>query len=425
MMKSNAVPPITTSLMTPETITFAKPDAKGTVCATQALAPQDIATAKTLIVTEGSRLCAAAGHEARAIVLTGSMSRGEATLKREGASWRVLGDATFLIIFDRTVRLRVMELEREIERSLLERGIKCKIAVVTSTTANLRNMRPHIYAYELRERGVVVWGDKEALHLLPRFTSAEIPQEDGWWLLCNRMIEQLQSAAEADSFDDDCMTVRYRIAKLYLAMAACYLLAIGQYAPSYRDRAERLQKLAASDNVPPVPLPLQRFSRFVSQCTELKLQGETVGAPNEFPQWRDAVLDAEVLWRWALGRILGLNLSLSRTDLLAAVAARQPIFARTKGWVRAAYKCPLAFCRYGLRWARLARSMSPRYLVYGVATELFFSGPTPDAITPRELATMATRLPLPPTQGDWQLSWRAAAKLVAHNFHVLLSSSRS
>jgi len=412
--------------MTSETIAFANSDGEGTVSATRAPAPQDIATAKTLIVTESSRLCAAAaGHEARAIVLTGSMSRGEATLKRDGASWRVLGDATFLVIFDGPVRLRVVALEREIERSLLARGITCKIVVVTSTTANLRNMTPHIYAYELRERGVVVWGDKEALRLIPRFTASEIPGEDGWWLLCNRMIEQLQSAAEADSFDDDCMAVRYRIAKLYLAMAACYLLAIGQYAPSYRDRAARLQKLAASDDAPPAPIPLERLSRFVSQCTELKLQGETVGAPNQFPQWRDAVLDAEVLWRWTLGRILGLNPSFSRTDLLAAVAARQPIFARTKGWVRAAYVRPSAFCRYWLRWARLACSMSPRYLVYDVASELFFSTPTPDAITPRELAAMATRLPLPPTEADQELSWRAVAKLVAHNFHVLLSSSRS
>jgi hypothetical protein len=393
--------------------------------ATQAPVPEDMRAAKALIVTESSRLCAAAvGRKARAIVLTGSMSRGEATLKREGASWRVLGDATFLVVFDRSVPLRLAELERDIEGTLLAQGVRCKVVVVTATAANLRNMRPHIYAYELRERGVVVWGDEEALHLIPRFAASQIPEEDGWWLLCNRMIEQLQSAAEADSFDDDCTAVRYRIAKLYLAMAACYLLAIGQYAPSYRDRAAHLQKLAASNDAPPTPIPLQRFSTFVSQCTELKLQGETVDGPNQFPQWRDAVSDAEVLWRWALGRILGLDPHLSRTDLLAAVAARQPILARTKGWVRAAYVRPSAACRYGLRWARFAYSMSPRYLVYDVASELFFSTPRP-AITPSKLAAMAARLPLPPTEAEQQLSWRVVARLVAHNFHVLVSSSRS
>ena len=352
------------------------------------------------------------------------MSRGEATLKREGANWRVLGDATFLVVFDRSVPLRVAELQRDIERTLLAQGVECKVVVVTATAGNLRNMRPHIYAYELRERGMVVWGDQEALRLIPRFAASQIPEEDGWWLLCNRMIEQLQAAAEADSFDDDCTAVRYCIAKLYLAMAACYLLAIGQYAPSYRDRAARLEQLAASDDDPPAPIPLQRFSTFVSQCTELKLQGETVGGPKRFPQWRDAVSDAEVLWRWALGRILGLDPQLGRTNLLAAAAARQPILARTKGWVRAAYVRPSAACRYALRWARLACNISPRYLVYEVASELFFGTPIP-ALTPHKLAGMAARLPLPPAEAAEQLSWRAVAGLVAHNFHVLVSSSRS
>ena len=411
--------------MIEEAITVSNHNVEFAPRAAQPQVPDDSSAAKALIVTEGAKLCAAAaGHKARAIVLTGSMSRGEATLKREGANWRVLGDATFLVVFDRSVPLRVAELQRDIERTLLAQGVGCKVVVVTATAGNLRNMRPHIYAYELRERGAVVWGDQEALRLIPRFAASQIPEEDGWWLLCNRMIEQLQSAAEADSFDDESTAVRYRIAKLYLAMAACYLLAIGQYAPSYRDRAARLEQLAASDDDPAAPIPLQRFSTFVSQSTELKLQGETVGGRNRFPQWRDAVSDAEVLWRWALGRILGLDPQLGRTNLLAAAAARQPILARTKGWVRAAYVRPSAACRYALRWARLACTMSPRYLVYEAASELFFSTPRP-AITPHKLAGMAARLPLPLAEADQQLSWRAAARLVAHNFHVLVSSSRS
>lgn len=412
--------------MTQERIITACRDVGCPARATRAPVLEDIGAAKELIVTESSRLCAAAvGHEARAIVLTGSMSRGEATLKREGASWHVLGDATFLVVFDGPVQLGVAELERDIERNLLARGIRCKIVVVTATTANLRKMRPHIYAYELRERGIVVWGDKETLRLIPGFAAGEIPKEDGWWLLCNRLIEQLESAAEANDIHDNGTSVRYRIAKLYLAMAACYLLAIGQYDPSYRERVARLQELASSDDAPPAPIPLQRFSKFVSQCTDLKLQGETVGAPEHFPQWRDAVSDAEVLWRWALSRILGLTPSLSRTDLLAAVAARQPIYARAKGWVRAAYVHPSAFSRYWLRWARLACSMSPRYLVYGAASELFFTAPEPDAIEPSELAAIVAKLPLPPTEVNPQLPWRAVARLVAHNFHVLLESTRS
>jgi hypothetical protein len=394
---------------------------------TTQVAVENSEAAQALIVSEGSRLCAAAaGHGARAILLTGSMSRGEATLKKNGASWRALGDATFLVVFDHPLQLCTTALEREVEASLLARGIRCKVVVVTSTAAKLREMKPHIYAYELRERGVVLWGDQKTLRLIPQFTAAEIPKEDGWWLLCNRMIEQLESAAEANGRRAAQDTaVRYRIAKLYLAMAACYLLAIGQYAPSYRGRAVRLEELAQSDDPPPAPIPLQRLSRFVSQCTDLKLQGETVAASADFPEWSDTVSDAEVLWRWVLARILGVSHSSSRRDLLAAMAARQTISARAKGWVRAAYVAPSALCRNRLRWGRLAWATSPRYLVYAAASELFFAAPEPDAITADHLADIVARLPLLGREADPPRSWGSVAKLIAHNFHLLLESTRS
>lgn len=387
---------------------------------------QDSEAAKAFIVSEGSRLCVAAvGATARAVVLTGSMSRGEATLKRDGAGWRALGDATFLLVFDGPVRLNLSELERTIGAGLLANGIRCKVAVVISTSTQLREMKPHIYAYELRERGVVLWGRKDTLHLIPSFTAAQIPQEDGWWFLCNRMIEQLESAAEADGFHESQTIVRYRIAKLYLAMAACYLLTIGQYAPSYRDRAARLQEIAACGAAFPAPIPLERFAGFVTQCTNLKLEGEISGALDDFPQWRDAVSDAGALWCWALALLTGQSAASKRGDLLRALAAQQSLFARAKGWARAAYVSRSALGRNWLRWAKLAFSISPRYLTYGAASELFFATAEPAPLSSDQLAEMLARLPLLHSGIRQQLSWRTAAKLVAQNFHLFVESTRS
>ncbi|MGH9342629.1 MAG: hypothetical protein ACRD19_02525 [Terriglobia bacterium] len=384
----------------------------------------DSESAKALIIDEGSRMCiASAGSGVRAVVLTGSMSRGEATLKRDGAGWRAMGDATFLVVSDRSIRLHPLELEQNIEASLLAKRIRCKIAVVISGSAQLREMKPHIYAYELRERGIVLWGRKDTLHLIPPFTAAQIPQEDGWWFLCNRIIEQLESAAESNGgCEDNQIVVRYRIAKLYLAMAACYLLAIGQYAPSYRDRAARLQFLAAFHNPQSLPIPLQRFSRFVLHCTTLKLEGEIGDNADYFPQWHDAVSDAEALWRWVLARITGASATLARRKLLAALAAQQSISMRAKGWARAVYVArPSRRCNW-LRWGRLACSMSPRYLIYGAASELFFATAESATIKPTRLTEIVNMLPLTFAE---QPSWSAAAMLVARNFHIFLESNRS
>jgi len=393
----------------------------------QPAAPESLETAKAFIAHEGARLCArVVGDRARAIVLTGSLSRGEATLKRDGLGWRALGDATFLIVFNRSAKVRTAEIESEIECHLISHGVRCKIVVVTSTASALSNMRPHIYAYELRERGIVVWGDQSVLDLMPQFTAADIPIEDGWWFLCNRIIEQLETAAKADQSRDIDTDVRYRIAKLYLSMAACYLLVVGQYAPSYRDRAQRLRELAASPIPQPSPIPLQRFSQFVSECTLLKMCGDTKGEFGQFPQWCDAVSDAESIWCWTLSRMLGGIPSDTRSTLLSLLAKQQPLLARTKGWVKAAIVHPKVCLRCWCRWARLACIASPRYLVYGAAADLFFNlEGSRVTITQHQLVSIMVKLPLTHTKGDHQLSWRSVALMIADNFHGLVEATRS
>ena len=380
-------------------------------------------SAKQLIVTESVRLCtASAGDRARAIVLTGSMSRGEATLKRNGRGWRVLGDATFVVVFDSPFPLAATQLQQQIKSSLFSKGIACDVVIMTCTAADLRKMRPSIYAFEVRERGRVVWGDENALNLMPRLTANDIPKEDGWWLLCNRMIEQLEAAANANNSANS-TALQYRIAKLYLAMAGCYLLMIGQYEPTYRQRAARLQKLADfSQSLSPIPL--QRFSRLVSQCTELKLDGEVQASSDALPQWNEAIADTEMVWRWTLAELTGTNPRESRSRLLAKLASRQSLFSLAKGWTRAAYVSPSALRQNWLRWATLAISMSPRYLVYSAGSELLFAAPGQHCLAPEQLGSIVGLLPLPP-ESNCQLTWRLAAEQIAYNFHLFVDSTRS
>ena len=387
--------------------------------------PGDVESAKALIVSEGVAVCVAAlGSKARAIVLTGSLSRDEATLKRVGNGWCALGDATFLVVLPRRTNVDTTRVEAEIESRLASHAIRCKIVVVTSTPDALRAMKPHIYAFELRERGIVVWGDRTVLDLMPRFTAAEIPIEDGWWFLCNRMIEQLKTAAEDDRAASE--GIQYRIAKLYLSMAACYLLAIGRYEPSYRDRARILEDLAHSTSPPPSAICLSRFSKLVTQCTNLKLYGPAPGDDSQLPRSEVAASDAEALWRWTLGRILNVSPEHTRSELLKQLRDRQPVLGRSKGWVRAALKYPALFRKSCRQWARLTRLGSPRYLVYGAASELFFHlGNEAYRFESKELATIANDLPLNRPRLDRELTWQELASLIGDNFHMFVESTRT
>jgi hypothetical protein len=86
--------------------------------------------------------------------------------------------------------------------------------------------------------------------------------------------------------------------------------------------------------------------------------------------------------------------------------------------------CRSGLGRNALRWARLACSTSPRYLVYEAASELFFASEGPGALGTQELSAIVARLPIG-VYGNGQLSWRAAAAAIAQNFHLFLESNRS
>ncbi|HEX6804557.1 MAG TPA: hypothetical protein VF133_12825 [Terriglobales bacterium] len=328
-----------------------------------------------------------------------------------------------MVVADRSLAIALPELQQRIEWSLFRQAIRCKVVIIVCMTASLRKMKPSIYAFELRQRGRVVWGDERVLGLIRSFSVSDIPKEDGWWLLCNRMIEQLEEAAAINGGFDG-TALRYRTAKLYLAMAGCYLLLTGQYEPSYQQRAARMARLAESETSLASPIPLRRFSNLVSQCTELKLHGDMQCASAVFPDWSDAIADAEKVWRWALGEMTGTSPCPSLSASFRKLASRQSFILRAKGWLRAAYVSPSSLPRNGLRWARLALSSSPRYLVYSAGSRLLFGKQAQTTLTPEQLGGIVGRLPLPPGT-QFPLTWGIAARTVAHNFHLFVDSTRS
>jgi hypothetical protein len=295
-------------------------------------------------------------------------------------------------------------------------------------------MPPEILAYELRTCGQVVWGDRDVLALVPRFRAEDIPLEDAWRLLCNRMIELLEVAplgelgqvtrnseergrasaalpSTAPSF------VPYSAVKLYLDMATSFLLFQGAYEPTYRGREARLRILAegATDRDRYPFLPLRHFSKRVTACTELKLGTSGLGGTSASLEaqtlcpletewactssvfWKQIASDARALWRWELARLTGCKVttpcvkeatwgspketgttSHTPTDreLMERWMRLQPLHKTLRGWASAVRRCGgHRSWRNWPHWIRLAWQASPRYWVYAAASELFFRLP--------------------------------------------------
>src|SRR5690242_4138408 len=62
----------------------------------------ELAELSAIIGEETVRLCLEKCEKLGAIILTGSLARGEATFVQEKTGWRVLGDADFFLVYRQT-----------------------------------------------------------------------------------------------------------------------------------------------------------------------------------------------------------------------------------------------------------------------------------------------------------------------------------
>jgi hypothetical protein len=387
------------------------------------------------VVAETLKACSRHyGAALRAIIQTGSLARDEASYRCEPGRTVVLGDAEFILIFGERARLPhprdIVAVQTEIENALAARAIQCDIGLNRSYPSYLRSIRPHIFGYELMTCGRVVAGDTGILSLIPRFSSGDIPLEDAWRLLQNRMIELLEVSTDlADSPGVLPERVYYRVVKLYMDMATSLLLFAGAYAPSYRERAANLRSLAVRHSRGDWPFELEEFAETVAGCTNWKLAPGSPRAGEGERFWRRAIADARRLWRWELARLTQAPEDASDEELWVRWAGQQTWAARIRGWL---YVIRSQGCLRGwrnwLKWAQLACESSPRYWIYKAGTELLFQ--LPPLLAASDFHGPATldvrgRLPALHARSARKAKWSDLISEVAWNYHEFLVQTRS
>jgi len=366
----------------------------------------------------------------RAIVLTGSLARDEGTWSWKSGRVRVVGDAEFIVVLKDGASFppnkRLTGLRRDIEARLRAHGIDVEIGVSPVRPAYFKSLRPHIFAYELLEHGKVIWGDTRVLDLATRFPASDIPLEDAFYLLVNRLIELLEAVCEADHIDPLTESARYRAAKLLLDMATSFLVFQRQYESTYRGRAARLPGLVAT--AAPAPIPLNRFAEQVRLTTKYKL-GESQRLPiTTADDLLVLIEDVHSLWAWELGRLTNADAGASDDELIKRWLTKQGRVQRIRGWASLAKRHGmLASVKSLPRWINQAPKGSPRRLIYAAASEQFFALPALLAGNARDDSVWRQSHQQLPVIGNSRAlsSWRDAAKAVAWNYHHFLESTRS
>ncbi len=368
------------------------------------------------------------GSSLRAIILTGSLARGEGSFVQDSQDSYVtcaLGDAELFLVFNIGSRLperaSLCRLESEIETELVQSGVQVHVGLSPVWPTYFENMPRHIFTYELQAWGRILWGDKQILTLIPKFSAVDIDREDAWRLLNNRMLEVLEiSPALADVGRTLPPEMAYRIVKLYLDMATSYLVFRGEYEASYCGRSEKLAGMAAT-----APFSwFKAFSGRVVHCTNLKLSGSVDSlATLEF--WREAIGYAHDLWLWELNQLADRNSRLADTDLVMQWARRQVLRRRIRGWAFVLRRCGWhKSWRYWIRWAHCAMLASPRYCIYAAGSELLFRLPSLlDSKQDESKDFKRLYALLPVARSSEQTSWQALALAIAWNYREFLETT--
>jgi hypothetical protein len=381
-----------------------------------------------------------------AVVVGGSVGREEHTILLRDGRAKVLGDAEFFLICStmqatRQFRGVLDSLAAEIEAQLSDRAIDCHITCSAMSVDTLRKMSPHILGLELRQTGKVLWGDPKTLELIPPFSLASIPRWDAWRSVSNRMIEQLDYVDALWNGDRSRLVeLVYWTLKIQLELATVVLLFSGVYRPTYRERAEELERLHG--RLDGVPWATALANRVVA-CTEFKLNPNSASSYADFfsGAWetaRELAFAREEflavlgllrgVWLWGAEQLIGRELERGAQPLEVGleIALRQDWRWRARGWARLglAERDWLTIQGWA-RFLRLSLRGSPRFLLYAVSAALYFAGEdwlTGKAASANQISTRALQY-LPFAREQTTLDWPKASRIVVRAWNHFLRPS--
>jgi len=313
------------------------------------------------------------GRNLRALILTGSLARGEFSLTTDTSGVQFLSDAEFIGILDDSALLpslpETCRLATATEKRLEAEKSYCHISLSFAHQDFLRNMAPHIFGYELKACGKVLTGDRQILSSIPAFAPEDIPAQDGWQILSNRVIELIEAVSKCQEAAPS-EEVAYRTMKLHLDMGTSLLLFLGGFTASYTERSRRLSDISAERRVGSLPFDLVEFAKTVDIYTAKKLNSRSSDIKETWQSVRAACDRAFYLWIWELQQMTASG-GRSPKELCLRLARLQPVAKRVRGWCFVARHQGWARSFRGWpRWAGLSVRSSPRYWVYAATGEI-------------------------------------------------------
>jgi hypothetical protein len=234
-----------------------------------------------------------------------------------------------------------------------------------------RNIRPSIFAYDLRTHGRIIWQQVDIWPDIRPVSVEEIPREDALNLLMNRLVELLMLDARRCRADLRSMQDQaYHLVKVMLDLAGSALAFAGRYVSRYSERSRDFRDLL--DASPDLCATLRDVDHFVAtleQAIACKLDptDTCLALPDPAAATRQHTVWSLDLWLWEAQHLLGLPATTFR-HTLEAYLARETLGARLKGWGK--FLCHPLRPAHALSWPRVLHHLfrtSPQTLTYAAA----------------------------------------------------------
>lgn len=253
---------------------------------------------------------------AATVILTGSLARGEGSVVADGSELHSLSDMEFLVSLSNGQSCEALirelaRLEEVANKAITSAGINCKAEFTYALHRYYIHAKPSIFVYELKTHGKLVQGDEELLDLIQPFPADDIPRIDAFYLLCNRMVEQLEMFRSFSLSKNSCpeQAFRYAILKGYVDIATSVLIFNRQFVPSYQGRRNLFcEPRLFFDNALDA-IEMERLKERVGYWTQIKLKPTAESLkyrPDEYPlqEWQELASMVSKIWQWELTQLI-------------------------------------------------------------------------------------------------------------------------
>ncbi|HHT9120110.1 MAG TPA: hypothetical protein ACFYD3_06170 [Candidatus Hypogeohydataceae bacterium YC41] len=291
-----------------------------------------------------------------AIILSGSLARGEGTAySNNGALW-LNSDFDALVVFkDRAESSHntpaTKKLAEDIAKHLERQNIFCRVEFGIIRLDSFLKFQPAIGVYELKTMGKAIWGDESVLSLIRPFSTHDIPKWDAFEMMNNRLIELL-IAFQGILNERECDVQRqeaaaYSLLKMYIDMATAILVFQGKYEPTYEARARRFKEVTHGLKDTPFYPYLPELTDMVLRCTDFKLhqrsstmdffaqKGYDLSCSNQLlSEWRRLSMHVKPVWMWMANDIAGGNYTEDASVLVKLILKKETLYKWLKGWAK-------------------------------------------------------------------------------------------